>query len=271
MLVGVTRGADSPRDDVGPMTSLQLGGYDPLDARLDDAAIAPSATGSRTSFRRAPGRMVRLVGSRGVVAARRHGARPSRHQPAVAGRAGAARSRDPGRARGAWRARRPERGRSQDEETGACWPAAVSSRPSPRSLVAAWLALAGAARVLTANAFPVWMVGGAIGLCAATSLAVPGGNRYRKRGRRTCGSSSSDVLLPIILGGLLLGAHSRWARRCRASRSSGRPRSLPCCSAVSGWLLLARAGVGHRAARVCLRDHAADWRGRGLPRRCRRC
>ena len=60
------------------MTSLQLGGYNPLDARLDEVTVAPLLRTGRGSFAAASGTVVDVHGARRVVASCRYGARPSR-------------------------------------------------------------------------------------------------------------------------------------------------------------------------------------------------
>jgi hypothetical protein len=218
------------------MTSLQLGGYDPLDAQLDDAAMAPPRPARRTSLRRrlagwsatsVPVASLLLVGialgPRGI----------SLLSPGVLSRL------DPAlpvalAALGALVGLSVNIRRTADRRPFA---GAVVESGLTTGIVSAGLVFLAPA-VLTATTVPLWMLACALGLCAATSLAVPGGSPAEPRAvhRRVV---ELDVIVPIVLGGVLLGAMKSGATPAAAALV-GQAAIIAVLLAAAGWLLLAR-------------------------------
>ena len=227
----------APRDDPLSMTSLQLGGYDPLDAQLDDVAIAPARPARRSSLRRrlagwsassVPVASLLLVGMaigpRGIsllspgVLSLLDPAMPvalavlgalvglSVDVRAVGGRRALA--------------------------------AGFVESALTTAIVAAGIALL-APIVWPSTAAPLWMLASGLGLCAATSLAVPSGNPTEPRAddRRVV---ELGVLAPIVFGGLLLGVTLQGATLA-ALTLVGQAAVIAVLLAGSAWLLLARA------------------------------
>ena len=215
------------------MTSLKLGGYDPLDVRLDEAAIGPPrqvgrqpsrvpwATWSASSVPVASLLLAGIVlGPRGISLLP-PGAL-SLLDPAIpvalaalaalAGSNLALRTRDERHALAA-----------AGLESGL----AALFVAIPLGLVAA--------PALPQQTTPLWIVAGVLGACAASSLAVP---------RATSDASERvlafDVLVPILAGGVLLGflhTDRSWA----ALTFVGEALIITVLLAAAAWLLLARA------------------------------
>jgi hypothetical protein len=93
--------------------------------------------------------------------------------------------------------------------------------------------------VLTARPVPFWVLAGALALCAATSLAVPGANPNGPRPEHIR-VVELDVLGPLVLGGLLLGA-SLTGGTLGAITLVSKAAVIALLLAASGWLLLAGA------------------------------
>lgn len=219
------------------MTSLQLGGYDPLDAQLDDAAMAPPRPPGRSSSRlrlagwsasSVPVASLLLVGialgprsisllSPGVL---------SLVDPAIPVALAAL---------GALVGLSVDVRRTGDRRPFA---AAVLESGLTAVLVAAPLVLL-APTVLTMTAVPVWMLASALGLCAATSLAVPGDILTEPRAMHAR-VMELDVLLPIVVGGLLLGTMAHGATPT-AITLVAQTALIAVVLAAAGWLLLAKA------------------------------
>jgi len=219
------------------MTSLQLGGYDPLDAQLDDVAVAPPRPGRRSSLPRrlagwsessVPVASLLLVG----MAIGPHGI--SLLSPRVLA------FLDPAlpvalAVLGALV------GLSVDvRAVGArlALTGAVVESGLTTGLVAAGVALL-APTVWPSPAAPLWLLACALGLCAATSLTVPSGipTEPRDRDRRVL---ELDVLTPIVMGGLFLGAIPHGAT-LPAITLVGQATVIVVLLAGSAWLLLTRA------------------------------
>ncbi len=219
------------------MTSLQLGGYDPLDAQLDDAAMVgtlrPAGRASRVPLARwsassVPVASLLLVGialgPRGIsLLTPNMLALLDPVLPVALAALGAlvGLSLD---------LRRPDNPR----------PLAAAAFESGLTigLVAMTFALLAPA-ALNANGLNLWMIAGALGLCAGSSLAVPSGNPVEPRtmqGR----VMTLDVLLPIVAGGLLLGTVPKGATLA-ALTFVGQATAIAVMLAAAVWLLLARA------------------------------
>jgi hypothetical protein len=216
------------------MTGFQLGGYDPLDARLDDGAAAARAEG-RGSFRlglagwsasSVPVATLLLVGiglgpqglsllSPGVLA---------RLDPAVpVALAGM----------GVLVGLNVDlRRRADRRPMAAAWLESVVVAV----LVSVGLAVL-APSALTATGLPHWMAAGAIGLCAASSLAVPGGYGGGERAVHLR-VAELGVLPPIVVSGLLLGVMHAGATAA-ALGFVLQAAAIALLFGVSGWLLLA--------------------------------
>ncbi len=208
----------------------------------------------------APGGVVGLVGARRLAAARRHGHRAPRHQPAVAGRALAPRSGDAGGAGGARRARRAECGRSRGRRAAGAggWLRRVRAhdrnrRRGHRASRTDRLAVdRGAA--LDARERP----GTVRRHVARRAERQSHGAARRRPSRRRARRARPDCLRRPAPRCHVTGSD---AGRPHARRTGGRHRR------AAGGLGMAppRPGfVGHRAARVCLRRDAAGWRRRRL-------
>lgn len=220
------------------MTSLHLGGYDPLDAQLDDAAMAPMRPAVRTSRLRLAGWSTSSVpvaslllvgialGPRGI----------SLLSP------GALSLIDPvlpvalavlGVLLGlSLDVRRTEDGRP--------FAAGLIESAFTAALVGIPLALLAPAILITTSV-PVWVFAIALGLCAASSLAVPAGNATdpRTAAERVTGF---DALFPIAAGGVLLGTiHA--GLTMTAISLVGQAVMIAVLLAGSAWLLLARAAM----------------------------
>jgi hypothetical protein len=219
------------------MTSLQLGGYDPLDAQLDDAAMAATPrTPRRVSRLRLAGwssssipvASLLLVGialgPRGI----------SLLTP------GALALLDPAvpvalAALGALVGLSIDVRRKDNKRP---FLAAALESGLTIVLVATPFALL-VPTGLTANAQPIWIIAGTLGLCAGSSLGVPSGNPAEPRtmlGR----VMTLDVLLPIVAGGLVLGIVPKGATLA-ALTFIGQAAAIAVMLAAAGWLLLARA------------------------------
>ena len=225
----------APGDDPLSMTSLQLGGYDPLDAQLDDVAIAPARPARRSSLRRrlagwsassVPVASLLLVGMamgpRGI----------SLLSPGVLSLL------DPAMpvalaVLGALVGLSVDFARRQAAGAGG-WLRRVALTIA---IVAAGIALL-APIVWPSTASPLWMLAGGLGLCAATSLAVPSGNPGAARRQRRV--VELGVLAPIVFGGLLLGVTLQGATLA-ALTLVGQAAVIAVLLAGSAWLLLARA------------------------------
>jgi hypothetical protein len=221
------------------MTSLQLGGYDPLDVQLDDVAMAPARGVRRSSLRRrlagwsassVPVASLLLVGMaigpRGLsLLSPRVLSFLDPALPVALAVLGAlvGLSVDV-RTMGGRRA-----------VTGALVESALTT-----GLVAAGIVLL-APIVWPATTAPLWVLAGGLGLCAATSLSVPSGNpaEPRARDRRVVEIDVLDVLAPIVMGGLLLGAIPHGATLA-AITFVGQAAVIVVILAASAWLLLAR-------------------------------
>ncbi len=242
------------------MTSLQLGGYDPLDAQLDDVAIAPPRPGGRPPSRvplagwsasSVPVASLLLVGM--ILGPRGISVLPpgvlSLLDPAIPVALAAL-----GALVGLSIDVRGRRGRRD----GRGEPPRVGTRRAARRGAAR---ARGAVSVGPRN-IPLWIIAGSLGVCAASSLAVPASRRTsrgRPRGTARARRPSPDS------GG--------WApSRAVSSRRSVAALALVGQAIVIAVLLSGRrmaparsGGVGHRAARVRVRRDVADWRSRGLP------
>jgi len=218
------------------MTSLQLGGYDPLDAQLDDAAMAPLGPPARASRLRLAGWSATSVpvaslllvgialGPRGI----------SLLSP------GALSLIDPALPV-ALAVLGVLVGLSLDIRWKEDW------RPFAAALVESGFTvfLVGAPFVLLAPAilaatllpFPVLAI--ALGLCAASSLAVPAGNAMEPRTPDRV--RAFDAILTIVAGGALLGTIH--AGTAAAVPLVGQAALITGLLAASAWLLLARAAM----------------------------
>jgi hypothetical protein len=223
------------------MTSLQLGGYDPLDAQLDaqldDAAVAPARPARHWSLRRrlagwsassVPVASLLLVGmamgprgisllSPGVLSL----LDPA--MPVALAVLGAL------------------VGLSVDVRgggSGSPLMAAVVESGLTLAIVAAGVALL-APTLWPSPTAPLWMLATSLGLCAATSLAVPSGDPIEPRAsdRRIL---ELDVLAPIVIGGLLVGTIPHGATLAGLALV-GQAIVIAVLVAASAWLLLARA------------------------------
>jgi hypothetical protein len=93
--------------------------------------------------------------------------------------------------------------------------------------------------VLVHGTIPLWIIAGSVGVCAASSLAVPA-SRSDEPGAMRAGLLEADVLLPILAGGLLLallhpgGAFAALALVVQVIIITG-------LLSAGVWLLLARA------------------------------
>jgi hypothetical protein len=217
------------------MTSLQLGGYDPLDARLDEAALIPQRQQIRSSSRfrlsgwsatSVPVASLLLVGiaigprgisllSPGVLALL---------DPAIPVALAAL---------GTLLGMSVDiRGRADRRLAGAFVSSALIA-----VMVAVPLALVPSTPLAATN-LPIWMLAGAIGICAATSLAVPGSLPAEPRELRIR-IREIGVLFPAIASGVLLGIiHSASARQ--ALSFIGQAGAITLLVAVAAWLLLSR-------------------------------
>ena len=185
------------------MTSLKLGGYDPLDAQLDDVTVVPERPGQRRPARMplagwsassVPVASLLVLGM--ILGPRGISVLPSGVLslldpaiPVVLAALGAlvGLSID---VRGRWRGRRTY---------------AMSLLQSALAvlLVAVPLALVPAS-VLAHGTIPLWIFAGSLGVCAASSLAVPA-SMSDDPGDVDAGLLELDPVLPIVAGGLLLG------------------------------------------------------------------
>ncbi len=219
------------------MTTLQLGGYDPLDAQLDDAAMAPPRLAGPSRLRRrlagwsassVPVASLLLVGialgPRGI----------SLLSPEVLSLL------DPAipvalAALGALVGLSVDVRRTENRRPFA---GAVVESGLTAGIVAGGLAFL-APGVLTATTVPFWVLAAALALCAATSLAVPGANPSELHSI-SLRVVELDVLVPIVLGGLLLGTLSGGAT-LGAMSLVGKAAVIALLLAAAGWLLLAGA------------------------------
>jgi hypothetical protein len=217
------------------MTSLQLGGYDPLDAQLDDAAMASLRLPARASRLRLAGWSATSVpvaslllvgialGPRGI----------SLLSP------GALSLIDPALPV-ALAVLGVLVGLSLDVRWKEDWrpfAAALVESGFTAALVGAPLVLLAPA-ILTATLLPLPVLAMALGLCAASSLAVPAGSAMEPRtADRVRGF---DAILSVVAGGALLGTiHAGTA----AVSLVGQAAFITVLLAASAWLLLARAGM----------------------------
>ena len=219
------------------MTSLKLGGYDPLDAQLDEAAIAPPRELGRAPSRvpvarwsasSAPVASLLLLG----IALGPHGI--SLLSPGVISLL------DPGipvalAALGALvgLSLEVDGGRGRRLLAAAVLESAVTAL-----LLAVAFALA-APPVLAQAVVPPWMLAAALGICAASSLAVPG-TTAEGPGTAHARVLELDVLLPIAAGGLCLGMLHAGATTA-AFAVVGQAIIIAVLLAAAAWLLLARA------------------------------
>jgi hypothetical protein len=222
------------------MTLLKLGGYDPLDAQLDEAVTVPPRDSGRARSRvplarwsasSVPVASLLLLGivlgphgisllSPGVI---------SLLEPAVpvalaALAALAALSLE------VW-------GQGGRALLGA---AAVQSLVTGL-LVAVPLALA-APPLLTESTVPVWMLASGLGICAASSLAIPGAPAIVSHTVRAR-ILELDVLVPIVAGGVFLGILRSGATGA-AVAIVGQAIVVTVLLATATWLLLARTASG---------------------------
>ena len=218
------------------MTSLNLGGYDPLDAQLDDVTVAPARQGGRPQSRvplagwsasSVPVASLLVVGMilgprgisvfpRGVL---------SILDPAIPVALAAL---------GALVGLSIEvRGR-QGRRT-----VAVSLLQSALAalLVAVPLALVPPS-VLAHGTIPLWIVAGSLGVCAASSLAVPA-SASGEPGAVRARLLELDALLPILAGGVLLGVFHPGGVFA-ALALVGQVIILTALLSAGVWLLLAR-------------------------------
>ena len=184
------------------MTSLKLGGYDPLDAQLDDVTVVPERPGERRPSRMplagwsassVPVASLLVVGM--ILGPRGISVFPSGLlsllNPAIPVALAAL---------GALVGLSIEvRGR-QDRRM-----VAVSLLQSALAalLVAVPLVLVPPS-ALAHGTLPLWIIAGSLGVCAASSLAVPASAPNEPDAVRAR-LLELDVLLPILAGGLLLG------------------------------------------------------------------
>lgn len=220
------------------MTLLHLGGYDPLDAQLDDAAMAPLRPAARTSRLRLAGWSASSVpvaslllvgialGPRGI----------SLLSP------GALSLIDPAlpvalAVLGVLLGLSLDVRRTEDRRPFA---AGFIESAVTAGLVGVPLTLLAPA-IMTTTSVPVWVFATALGLCAASSLAVPAGNAMdpRMAAERVTGF---DALFPIAAGGVLLGTiHS--GLTMTAISLVGQAVMIAVLLAGSAWLLLGRAAM----------------------------
>jgi hypothetical protein len=225
------------------MTSLQLGGYDPLDAQLDaqldDVAVAPARPARRSSLRRrlagwsassVPVASLLLVGMamgpRGI----------SLLSPGVLSLL------DPAMpvalaVLGALVGLSVDVGAVGGRRAVA---AGFVESGLTTAIVAAGITVL-APIVWPSTAAPLWMLASGLGLCAATSLAVPSGNPTEPRAsdRRVV---ELGVLAPVVFGGLLLGV-AVLGTTVAAVTLVGQAALIAVLLAGSAWLLLARAST----------------------------
>ena len=220
------------------MTSLQLGGYDPLDAQLDDAAMAPLRPPARAKRLRLAGWSASSVpvasillvgialGPRGI----------SLLSP------GALSLIDPAlpvalAVLGVLLGLSLDVRRTED---GRPFAAGLIESAFTAALLGTPLALLAPA-ILTTTSVPVSVYAIALGLCAASSLAVPAGNATdpRTAAERV---TRFDALFPIAAGGVLLGTiHA--GLTMTAISLVGQAVMIAVLLAGSAWLLLARAAM----------------------------
>ena len=184
------------------MTSLKLGGYDPLDAQLDDVTVVPERPGERRPSRMplagwsassVPVASLLVVGM--ILGPRGISVFPS----------GVLSLLDPAipvalAALGALVGLSTEVRARQGRRT-----VAVSLLQSALAalLVAVPLAVVPPS-VLAHGTLPLWIIAGSLGVCAASSLAVPAFAPDEPEAVRAR-LLELDALLPILAGGLLLG------------------------------------------------------------------
>jgi hypothetical protein len=217
------------------MTSLQLGGYDPLDAQLDDAAMAatpqlagrarrmPLAGWSSSSVPVASLLLVGIaLGPRGI----------SLLTP------GALALLDPAlpvalAALGALVGLSIDLRRTSNQRPVA---AAALESGLTMLLVAMPFGLL-APLAFTTSALPIW-IASALGVCAGSSLSVPSGNPAESR---TIWDRvmTLDVVVPIVAGGLVVGILPHGATLATLV-FVGQAIAIAVMLAVAGWLLLAR-------------------------------
>jgi hypothetical protein len=214
------------------MRSLQPGGYDPLDAQLDQATVAPASDGSIQPLRLAGGSAssvpvawLLLVGiglgprsisllSPGVLSIVDHA------MPVALA------------ALGALVGLSTDVRRRAERRTLA---AALLESGFTALLVAIPLVVA-APSLLVGQAVPLWMLAGVLGLCAASSLAVPGDALGEPRPLRFR-IVELDVLLPIVAGGVLVGAVGR-SPAASAFALVGQALVITVLLAAAAWLLV---------------------------------
>ena len=219
------------------MTSLKLGGYDPLDAQLDDVTVVPERPGERRPSRMplagwsassVPVASLLVVGmilgprgisvlSPGVL---------SLLDPAIPVALAAL-----GALVGLSIDMRVRRALRTD---------AMSLLQSALAalLVAVPLVLVPPS-VLAHGTIPLWIFAASLGVCAASSLAVPASPSDEPAPVRA-GLLELDPLLPILMGGLLLGLfHPGGASAALAL--VGQVIIISALLAGGAWLLLARA------------------------------
>jgi hypothetical protein len=219
------------------MTSLKLGGYDPLDAQLDEATIArPRELGpspsrvplARWSASSVPVASLLLVGivlgphgisliSSGVI---------SLLDPAIPVALAAL---------GALVGLSLEVGGRGDRRPLA---AAVLESAVTALLVTVAMALA-APLVWAQTVAPLWMLAAALGICGASSLAVPGATAEGP-GTVRARIVELDVLFPIVAGGIFLGILHAGVTTA-ALAVVGQTIIITVLLASAAWLLLARA------------------------------
>ena len=219
------------------MTSLQLGGYDPLDAQLDDAAMAPlrpAARGSRLrlagwSASSVPVASLLLVGialgPRGI----------SLLSP------GALSLIDPALPV-ALAVLGVLVGLSLDLRWREDWRplgAAFVESAFTAALVGTPLVLFAPA-ILAATSLPLPVLAIALGLCAASSLAVPAGSAMEPRTPQRV--RGFDAVLAIVAGGALIGTIPA-GLTVTAVSLVGQAALIAGLLAASAWLLLARTAM----------------------------
>jgi hypothetical protein len=219
------------------MTSLGLGGYDPLDAQLDEATVAvprpagrsrsrvPLARWSSSSVPVASLLLLGVVlGPRGISLLPR--AVLSLLDPAIPVALAAL---------AALVGLSMEVGRRGDRRPLA---AAIVESGVAALLVAVPLGLA-APPVLARSTSPLWMLACALGICAGSSLAAPGSTSHETDTIRAR-ILELDVVVPICAGGMLLGLlHA--GSPLQALAVVGQAIILTLMLAAAAWLLLARA------------------------------
>jgi hypothetical protein len=217
------------------MSARPLGGYDPLDARLDEGAVAPAGLPGRAglpglagwSASSVPVATLLLVGL-GLGPAGMSLLSPgalSLLDPAVPV---------------ALAAIGTLAGVGVDVRHAASWRpwvGAILGSGLAAVLVALGLVLLSFAVPPTLSV-PTWIAASTLGLCAATSLVIPGGHLVDAASLRAR-VTQLDVLLPITLGGFVLGLVQAGAVPA-AIAVLGQSAGIAVLLGAAGWLLLAR-------------------------------